>query len=206
VQSLTGDNFMHAPFWKAHDSRAALLDDARAILASCRALGVRFVVVPLVDAGRVENDAQEASLFDGLAELAPVAAEGGVKIVFESDLEPEPLAAFVARLPADRFGINYDSGNSAGLGYDTRKEIAAYGDRIDNVHIKDRQLHGTTVPLGAGNADLPATVAALKATGYQGDYILQTARAADGDDVGAAVRYRDLVRGLLDPLGTGGQG
>ena len=45
-----------------------------------------------------------------------------------------------------------DIGNSASLGLNPLDEFEAFGDRILNVHVKDRVLGGTTVPLGLGNA------------------------------------------------------
>jgi hexulose-6-phosphate isomerase len=90
---------------------------------------------------------------------------------------------------------NFDSGNSASLGYDPVKELTTLGELIGNIHIKDRVLHGTTVPLGTGNADFPAIFSTLAAIGYRGPFILQTAR--DPDHVGVAVRYRDMVRSYL---------
>ena len=95
------------------------------------------------------------------------------------------------------FGINYDIGNSAALDYDCGAEFAAYGDRILNVHIKDRIKGGTTVPLGTGNANLPRALGLLMRRGYSGSFILQTARAADGDHAGALRRYRDMSREWL---------
>ncbi len=52
--------------------------------------------------------------------------------------------------------VNYDSGNSASLGYDPRDEFAAYGARVGSVHIKDRVKGGSTVPLGTGDTDFMA--------------------------------------------------
>ncbi len=120
-----------------------------------------------------------------------------MKIIFESDYPPPALREFIARLPAAHFGINYDIGNSAALGFDSVEEIGAYGARIDNVHVKDRVLGGTTVPLGTGNANFPAVFRALKRSGYAGNFILQTARAADGDHAAALRRYRDMVTDWL---------
>lgn len=203
IRSLTGDNFMHAPYWKAcsDEERTALIDTARSIVRSAAAVGVCYVVIPLVDGGSLETPEQEASLLRGLADLEPSLTETGMVIVFESDFSPDRLARFIAGLPRDRFGINYDTGNSAALGYDTTEEIGRYGDRILNVHVKDRRRGGGTVPLGDGAADLPRTFCALAEAGYRGDYILQTARAEDGDHVGVAVRYRALVRELLAEAG-----
>jgi len=194
VSSITGDCFMQAPFWKAHGAaRQALLGEFGDVVASAKAVGAGLVVVPLVDNGSVETSAQKASLIDGLVDLVPKMAEAGLRIAFESDLPPTELAAFIGPLPRERFGINFDIGNSAGMGWPPEVEIPLLAVRIINVHVKDRVLNGTTVPLGQGNADLPGVFRLLKSAGYQGNYILQTARAADGDHAGAAARYRRAV-------------
>ena len=198
IPSLTGDCFMQAPFYKTESARrVALLADFAAIIAACGEVGIGLIVVPLVDHGGIENEAQEQCFFDGLAELESALRMHSVRIAFESDLPPEELAAFIAKLPINLYGINYDIGNSAALGFDVDAEIAAYGMRIYNVHVKDRVLGGNTVPLGTGNADLPHAVTAIMASGYQGNYILQTARATDGDHGDVLKRYRDMVAGWL---------
>ena len=89
--------------------------------------------------------------------------------------------------------------NSASLGYDCTEEIAAYAPRILNVHVKDRLRGGTTVPLGTGAAELGKAIRLIESSGYAGQYILQTARAAGGDHAGALAQYRDMtVRWLED--------
>ena len=100
----------------------------------------------------------------------------------------------IGSVTASSFGINYDIGNSASLGFDCTAEVRAYGHRISNVHIKDRVLGGTTVPLGSGAANFPAVFSGLARVGYKGDFILQTARAADGDHLGALLRYKQMAR------------
>ena len=49
--------------------------------------------------------------------------------------------------------VNYDIGNSAALGYDPIEELDSYGDKISDIHIKDRTLNGGPVVLGEGDAD-----------------------------------------------------
>jgi len=189
IESLTGDFFMHAPFHKAAGAeRERRLRDLRAVCEACAALSIRMLVIPLVDAGRIDNPREEVDVLHTLSVLE----RSGVSIVFESDYQPRALARFIAQLGPD-FGINYDIGNSAALGFSPAEEIGSYGQRIDNVHVKDRVLHGTTVPLGTGNADFPAAFAALRKAGYAGNFILQTARADDGDHAGALARYRDMT-------------
>ena len=113
-----------------------------------------------------------------------------LSIVFESDHTPAALARFIDALPSKIFGINYDIGNSASLGYAPTEEIGAYGARILNVHVKDRVRGGTTVPLGTGNADFAAAFRALRRARYSGNFILQTARAADVCEVADNLRRR----------------
>ena len=207
VASLTGDCFMQAPFWKAAGAaRAALLDKFDRIVEAASRLGVDMIVVPLVDNGRLDTPAQRELVLAELNRRADALRGAHVRIVFETDYGPRDYAEFLEHLPADVFGVNYDIGNSASLGFVPREEFAAYGERIVNVHVKDRVLGGTTVPLGTGNADLPGAFAGLAALGYQGNYILQTARAADEDHAGALTRYAQVTgdwSSAADGPGTG---
>lgn len=198
VGSLTGDCFMQAPFWKARgEVRAQLLAKLDRIIASASDLGTDMIVVPLVDAGRLDTADQRDAVLAELLRRAEGLRSSKVRIVFETDYGPADYADFLSHLPADVFGVNYDIGNSASLGFVPREEFAAYGRRILNVHVKDRLLGGTTVPLGTGNADLPQAFAGLAALGYQGHFILQTARAVDDDHAGALARYAQMTRDLI---------
>ena len=202
IPSLTGDCFMQAPYWK-HDgeSRRSLQYDLKNIIQSCSNLGIKFIVVPLVDAGSIESAEQEEVLLNHLEEITPFLKACNVQIVFESDLEPQPLKEFIAKLPEDSFGINYDSGNSAALGYNPTEEFSAYGDRVLNVHIKDRLLGDTTVALGTGNTDFDAVFKGLASINYKGNLILQTARASDDNHDGVLDQYSKMVHGWVEQYG-----
>jgi hexulose-6-phosphate isomerase len=202
IPSLTGDCFMQAPYWK-HDgeSRVSLQNDLKNIIQSCSNLGIKFIVVPLVDAGSIESAEQEQVLLEYLEEITPFLKACNVQIVFESDLEPQPLKGFIAKLPKDSFGINYDSGNSAALGYDPTEEFSAYGDRVLNVHIKDRLLGDTTVALGTGSTDFDAVFKGLASISYKGNLILQTARANDDNHDGVLDQYSKMVHGWVEQYG-----
>lgn len=203
ISSLTGDCFMQSPFWKAQGAdRQLLLQDLRAVAVACHAVGIGMIVVPLVDNGRIENREQEDVLVEALEAEASFLKSKGVRVVFESDFAPSEVARFIARLDPARYGINYDIGNSAGLGFDPAEEIAAYGERILNVHIKDRILGGTTVPLGTGNANFDVVFAALARSGYRGTYILQTARASEGNHAEVLCKYRDMAVNWLRQYGA----
>lgn len=194
INSLTGDCFMQAPFYKARGvSHQHLLEDLENIIKASAALGIRIVLIPLVDEGRLENAQQAEQLKRGLETAIPLLAKTGVMISFESDFPPEQLGKFIQTYDAKYFGITYDIGNSAALGYAPEEEMKCYGRRIVNVHVKDRMLGGKTVPLGTGTADIPQALKLLSDYGYDGNYILQTARAADGDHIGILCKYYDMM-------------
>lgn len=203
IPSLTGDCFMQAPFWKVQgDEQETRQRDFLAISRACAVVGISMIVVPLVDNGRLENAEQEDVLVAFLQGQAGFFAEHGVKVVFESDFLPANLARFIGRLDPALFGINYDIGNSAALGFDPAEEISAYGQRIINVHVKDRVLGGTTVPLGTGNADFETVFKELARIKYVGNYILQTARAPEGNHAEMLCRYRDMTTGWIANYGA----
>lgn len=198
IPSLTGDCFMQAPFWKVTgEARSALEADFLAIARACAAVGIRMVVVPLVDNGRLDDVDQEDVVVEFMLAQAELFQELGLRIIFESDFTPSELARFIARLPADAFGINYDIGNSAALGFKPEEEFAAYADRIVNVHVKDRVLGGTTVPLGTGNADFPTVFRLLREAAYEGCLIMQTARAKDDDHAGSLRQYKAKIEAWM---------
>ena len=196
IPSLTGDCFMQAPFWKVDDAVLCekLKADFNAIISSCSNIGVEIVVVPLVDGGSLDDIRQENILVDFLSQQQNRLNELGVRIIFESDFAPVELNRFISRLDADVFGINYDIGNSASLGFNPSEEFKFFGDRVLNVHVKDRVRNGTTVPLGHGSADFSTVYSLLKSHGYDGNYILQTARANDDQHLEVLLEYKKFVR------------
>ena len=194
IPSLTGDCFMQAPFWKVEGQvRSDLQADFLAISHACATVGIRMIVVPLVDNGRLESTEQENVLVDFLLAQQSFLFQHNLRVIFESDFTPTELARFIARLPVERFGINYDIGNSAALGFKPTEEFAAYGARVVNVHIKDRVLGGTTVPLKTGSADFDSVFSGLAQKNYQGNFILQTARATDSNHSEVLSSYRDMT-------------
>ena len=198
IPSLTGDCFMQAPFFKASGKNAErLFGDFADLVHACGETGIRQILIPLVDDGRIETDNQKDRLSKGLRKIEPLLKQCQVSITFESDWLPTLLAEFICQWNPECFGITYDIGNSASLGYNPAEEICAYGSRIINVHVKDRMFKGGTVPLGKGNADIPLALKLIRNTGYTGNFILQTARADGEDHTGVLIAYKTMVEAWL---------
>jgi L-ribulose-5-phosphate 3-epimerase len=203
IPSLTGDCFMQSPFWKIgdFDKRAQLERDFLNIAKACNIIGIEKIVVPLVDNGSIQKSEHENVLIDFLLKNELEIKDLGLKVIFESDFNPLALKNLMAHLKSNTFGINYDTGNSAALDFEPEQEFSSIGQRILNVHIKDRVLNGTTVCLGDGNADFPKIFKLLKNCNYNSDYILQTARAIDGNHVAALLKYKNMVSKWIHDLG-----
>jgi L-ribulose-5-phosphate 3-epimerase len=194
VVSLCADFFMDWPLVRA--SGAELEERLGALLwllGRCRGLGIERIVLPFVDASRIDTDAQLSQVVTTLGRALSRAEDLGLELHLETSLGPARFAQMLSRLPSQRLKVNYDIGNSASLSYDPREEFAAYGDRVGSVHIKDRLTGGGTVPLGTGDADLPGVFDCLQALGYAGDLVMQVARGVPGDEVNWARRNRECI-------------
>ena len=201
VLSLTGDCFMQKPFWKINASkRPSLQMDFLNIVYASGKIGIKFIVLPLVDNGKLKNQKQEEILINFVKKIYPTLRSNKIKILFESDFEPKKYLKFIKKFDYEFVGINYDTGNSASYGFDPDEEISLYGKYIDNVHIKDRFYKGNTVPLGEGNVDFQTVFEKLKQIKYKGNYILQAARSKNKQQVCIIKEYKDFVTKFLKHL------
>ena len=200
IPSATLDCFMQFPCWHDDFSESSFLR-YKILLENGRTLGLKYLVLPLVDASSINSDYKLESLFDFCKRITPHLISAEVQIVFESDYSSLDLLDFISKFDCRYFGVNYDIGNSASLGYSPKNEIESYGDWIKNVHVKDRELGGSTVPLGEGSADFETVFGTLASINYAGNFILQTARSSTGDHVGVIEKYRDMTLKWMDRYG-----
>jgi hexulose-6-phosphate isomerase len=173
------------------------LERLRWLIDRCARLGAARVVLPFVDDSALANAKDEDDAIDALQRVLPDAERAGIELHLETSLGPSQYRHFLARIDHELIKVNYDSGNSASLGYNPEEELAAYGERVGSVHVKDRVRGGGTVPLGTGAANLAALFDALGRLAYKGDFILQVARGRQGDEVAWAIESRRTVESLL---------
>jgi hexulose-6-phosphate isomerase len=194
VRSLCADYFMDFPFVRCSDrERTERIVHLNWLLGQARRIGVARVVLPFVDSSAIQDESDCEAVLETLRGVLPAAVAARIELHLETALAPAAFAALLARAPHPYVKVNYDSGNSSSLGYSPAEEFAAYGERIGSVHIKDRVLHGSTVPLGEGDADLDAVFAGLRGADYAGDFVLQVARGVEGDEVEWARANRAVV-------------
>jgi L-ribulose-5-phosphate 3-epimerase len=197
VLSLCADYFMDERFLRCTEAELATrLAKLDWLLGRCQQIGINRVVLPFVDQSKIESDAELRALAGILRRALPSAERTHVELHLETALEPARFATLLDLVNHPLVKVNYDSGNSSGLGYDPREELAAYGPRVGSVHIKDRVLGGTTVALGTGSANFAALFESLRRVSYAGDFILQAARS-DPDEVALARKNRAFIEKWL---------
>jgi L-ribulose-5-phosphate 3-epimerase len=161
-------------------------------------IGASRVVLPFVDASSIRTEAEKSIVIQILERALHLSEETGVEMHLEADFGPADFARFLARIPHASIKVNYDTGNSSGLGYIAREEFASYGNRIGSIHIKDRlrKPDGSVVtkPLGEGSADFDDVFASIRSIGYSGGFTLQVARGEDRDEVNWVKRQIAFVR------------
>ena len=184
---------MQRPFWKEQNKLyfQDLVNDFELVIQSAKEIGAKILVIPLVDNGAITNISQFKLLKNTIESLYEKLEINNTRIAFESDYPPTTLFEFIEEFDKEFVGINYDTGNSASLGYDVNEEFKKYGNRIINIHIKDRILNGTTVRLGYGDTNFRDVFKQLSQINFKGNYILQTARSKEGK------HFEELENNLL---------
>ncbi len=192
IPSVTCDYFMENPFWKSNTTLTH--DNLIRILDGMHFIGAKILIIPLVDNSSLTGLAQIKKSVRFFSALESKLFENGLQIAFESDFNPRELSAYISNFNPNFFGINYDIGNSACFGFNPTEEFEAYAARIVNIHVKDRALGGTTLPLGEGAAEFPKIFDLLKTYSYRGNLIMQTARSAEGKHAEVLIKYRSMIR------------
>lgn len=198
VRSVCADYFMDRPLLRVPEAERREREQVLCwLLQQCQQAGIERVVLPFVDVSRIATAEDQLIIAGSLRKILPVLDRTGVEIHLETDLPPTPFAGLLAAVDHPRIRANYDSGNSASLGYKPRDEFAAYGQRVGSIHIKDRVFGGGTVPLGQGDADFHSLFSEVRRVGYSGEFVLQVARGVPGQEVAWAKTNRAFVERYL---------
>ena len=186
--ALCGDWFMDRPLIRCTaDEQAQREQHLHELIPLAARIGAKRIVLPFVDQSKMTSEQEKQTVIDVLQRTLPVAQRHNVELHLEADFNPAEFAAFLSRIEHPSLKVNWDSGNSSGLGYVATQEFAAYGDRIGSVHIKDRYKKPEggveTRPLGTGSANFDDVFKALRSIGYEGGVTLQVARGKDNNEV-----------------------
>ncbi len=163
---------------------------------AARDLGVKVILVAFFGKGNLLQDNQlkqvdVAAAVQRLKAAAPRAGDAGVVLAIENTLSAKQNVEMLEGIGHDSVRVYYDVGNSTARGYDVPAEIRFLKDRIASFHFKDRDRY-----LGEGTIQFEPIAAAIKAIGYKGWIVMETANPSK-DAVADARRNGAYIRGLF---------
>lgn len=184
VKTVCADYFMDAPL-HSDDLNVATLSAAvlKQLILNSQNIGITNIIIPLVDQSSVATLESQDRFVNTLTPFLIDLEELDINLNLETDLGPSEFKHLLAQIDSKRVTVNYDTGNSAGMGYDPEQEFAAYGDRITDIHIKDRVKDGFSVCLGQGSANFSKIFKCVQNYGYTGPFIMQAFRDDEGLEI-----------------------
>lgn len=183
VKSICADYFMENPLFLSNGmSHRNAVDTLVNLIHAASSIGATDIVVPCVDHASLDSETKLEGLKTVLDGLYSTADRCSVNIALETDLGPKEFAKLMKHF-GPRITVNYDTGNSAALGFFPKEEVSAYGKRISDIHLKDRIRGGRSVPLGEGDTDFDSFFSSLSTIDFNGHFIMQAYRDDEGLEI-----------------------
>lgn len=201
INSVCADYFMEKMLFNVNEFELEKnLTVLKNLITKCNKLGIKILEIPLVDSSSLKTKNDKIEFFNNIHKILSHAEENNVILNLETDLPPLQFKEFLKSFNNPNVRANYDVGNSTSLGYDIQEELTVLGDSITNIHIKDRLLHGATVPLGTGNTNFELFFETIKKIDYKGDFIIQGARENETNikPEDTCKKYLEFVKHYID--------
>jgi L-ribulose-5-phosphate 3-epimerase len=188
------DNLLSTNDYKSNKN----LEILKKLIINANKLNIKIVEIPFVDSSSLKSKEQIRILEKKMLEIIPMLEKNQMIIGLETDLNPREFTELLERINHPNIQANYDSGNSASLGYNVYEEFELLGKWIKNIHIKDRIVNGGTVPLGDGDVDFDVLFTLIKKYDYSGDLIIQGSRIKKELPEETCKKYNTFVKHYVD--------
>jgi len=190
IDVVCADYFMYKRIFNVSEYELQKnLEVLQNLIIQCNKSNIKIIELPFVDFSSLQTIDDKKQILKNLEKILPFVEDNDITLALETDLPPNSFKDFLLAFNHPRILANYDVGNSTSKGYDVKVELNILKDFIAIVHIKDRVLHGGTVPLGMGDTDFNSFFSTLKKIEYKGNFVIQGAR-------------EDLVNSDIEPEET----
>ncbi len=132
VNYICADYFMERPFIRTSEEEwNKSVEILKRLIKQCAQIGIKGIEIPMVDNSRIETEEEKEQFVECLKECLPVAESCNLRLGLETSLNPDEFKALVERINHPLIETNYDTGNSASLGYNTEEEVLRVGQVLD---------------------------------------------------------------------------
>lgn len=142
-------------------------------------IGARRILLPLLEQAGLHTPEIEEEAVDSIRQCLPIAEHYRVTLGLEMEIEGRDYADFIGRFDSPRVRAYYDTGNSTAAGFDIAEDVRPVLPLLEAVHVKDREVSGTTRNLGTGAANFEGFFRVLDDYGFRGDYVMQSYFGSD---------------------------
>ncbi len=164
----------------------------RKTIEACAHIGASVILVPFFGTASLKSEDQIQRLMDEMKRLSSIAEDNKVCLGLETSLNATDMLRIIEAVGSDYVQVYFDTGNTAGIGYDIVQEIQALGKHIVQTHIKDSP--GGT--LGKGQIGFEAAIGAFSRIIFDGYLMLET--PSRGDSTAAAVENLGYIKRVVE--------
>lgn len=182
----------HSPASDMSEHRETAHEIIRKTIEACVYIGASVILVPFFGTASPRSEDQIQRLMDEMKRLSSIAEDKGVCLGLETSLNATDVLRIIEGVGSDYVQVYFDTGNTAGIGYDMVQEIEALGKHIVQTHIKDSP--GGT--LGGGQIDFRSAIRAFRKVGFGGYLMLET--PSRGESATAAGENLGYIKGVVE--------
>jgi len=162
-------------------------------IEACAHIGASVILLPFFGTAALKSEEQIQHLIGEMKKLSPIAEDKCVCLALETSLNAANMVRIVEAIESDYVQVYFDTGNTAGIGYDIVQEIEELGKHIVQTHIKDNP---STRMLGEGHIDFEAAIGTLKMIDFRGYLMLET--PSTKDSAAAAVKNLAYIKRVVE--------
>ncbi len=182
VRSVCADYFMKNPIYDLNNFENIEL--MKTLIKNLNYINIAEMVLPFVDESKLDTNKKKINLIKNLNEIKKTLSDYNLTICLETDLSYSENKDLISELGSKNIKLNYDTGNSASLGFDTFEELKNNSNIISSYHIKDRKFNQGSVILGTGDYDFDIFFNLIKNKTISPEYlIMQTFRDDEGKKI-----------------------
>ena len=162
--------------------------------------GFKRIILPLLEKNHISSIPRKNIFNTIFKKISHSLDSNNIELNLETSLPPREEKLLLNELNHEKVGICFDMGNSASFGYSSTEVIDTIGDFIRSVHIKDRKLNGTSVPLGHGDVNLNEVFKNLKKISFTGPCSFQVFRDKTSDNISLLKKNLTFINAILKDI------
>ena len=157
---------------------------------------IKNITIPLLEQSSMDNDKNRYVFINIIKPYGLKYKE----LNFSFEMELHPLKQLEIVNKCDNFYITYDCGNMTSCGYDHGYSLYHLHKKINNLHLKDRDYEGNSLPPGEGKTDFELIFNLLDKYKYTGFYTIQTARGISGEEINTIHKHKNYFLNLMNKV------